>query len=166
METEAPKNSALNQNPSDFPPSAGISGLQAELTGEKKETHLNPNSSFSTTLGKNKLSLLNTFETMYQKLGGSTNIKNPFLDIDPDEDISVLWKKLGNNRMLGILHSFVLLRPLIKDAIEKEESKVLEQQENKINNEAKLLSDMAMKIDYLNTVVDGVVTRNAKNVLL
>ena len=110
-------------------------------------------------LGKRKRDLLDKFENMYQKLGGSANIENPFEGIDPEEDISKLWAKLGNNKMLGILHAFVLLRPVIKEAIEREEHKLIESEDDKVNNESKLISDMAMKVDYLNSVVHSVVSR-------
>lgn len=110
-------------------------------------------------LTKRKRDLLDKFENMYQKLGGSASIENPFENINPDEDVSELWKKLGNNKMLGVLHAFVLLRPVIKDAIEREEQNILKAEDEKANNEAKLLSDMAMKVDYLNSVVHSVVSR-------
>ena len=127
---------------------------QNEIMAEIKKSE-----SEEIALGKRKRDLLDKFENMYQKLGGSANIENPFEGIDPEEDISKLWAKLGNNKMLGILHAFVLLRPIIKEAIEKDEYKLVEAEDEKINNEAKIISDMAMKVDYLNNVVHSIVSK-------
>ncbi|CAI2365641.1 unnamed protein product [Moneuplotes crassus] len=108
---------------------------------------------------KQKRELVEKFETMYQRLGGPMNIDNPFEGVSPDDDISVLWKKLGNNQMLGILHSFILLRPIIKDAIEREEQGVIEKETENSNIESKLLNDMAMKVDFLSNMVNSVASR-------
>eukprot|EP00343_Euplotes_focardii_P000664 CAMPEP_0205803606 /NCGR_PEP_ID=MMETSP0205-20121125/6324_1 /ASSEMBLY_ACC=CAM_ASM_000278 /TAXON_ID=36767 /ORGANISM="Euplotes focardii, Strain TN1" /LENGTH=129 /DNA_ID=CAMNT_0053071981 /DNA_START=674 /DNA_END=1060 /DNA_ORIENTATION=- len=92
---------------------------------------------------KSKIDLLDKFETMYQRLGGASTIQNPFENINPDEDIKAVWEKLGNNKMLGVLHSFILLRPLIKEAIEKEQEQIIEPDADKQENESKLLTDMS-----------------------
>ena len=122
-------------------------------------TNINENIPEQNTIKDNERDLLDKFETMYQRLGGPQTIENPFEKIDPSEDMNSLWTKLGNNKMLGILHAFVLLRPLIKKAIEREEQVKVENEEGKIENESRLLNDMAMKVDYLNTVVTNVVNR-------
>ena len=109
---------------------------------------------------KQKLQLLDKFETMYQRLGGPNSIQNPFAEQDASSDINTLWKNLGNNKMLGILHGFVLLRPLIKDAIEREEHNIVKKAMSSDENEAKLLSEMAMKVDYLSSVVAAVADKN------
>uniref|UniRef100_A0A7S3J3S1 Uncharacterized protein n=1 Tax=Euplotes harpa TaxID=151035 RepID=A0A7S3J3S1_9SPIT len=96
---------------------------------------------------------------MYQLLGGSENIENPFDDLAPGEDISQLLERLGKEKMLGILHAFVLLRPVIKDSIEREEQRAVEAEITQTNHESKVISDMATKVEYLNSVVNSVFSR-------
>jgi len=111
------------------------------------------------TFGKRKRDLLDKFENMYQLLGGSENIENPFDDLAPGEDISQLLERLGKEKMLGILHAFVLLRPVIKDSIEREEQRAVEAEITQTNHESKVISDMATKVEYLNSVVNSVFSR-------
>lgn len=96
------------------------------------------------------LELLEKFENMYQKLGGKMTVENPLESIE-HEDMNTLWKKLGNNRMLGILHAFVLLRPVIKEALEHEQEQD--------GDEGKMLADVGMKVDYLESLVGGVLKK-------
>ena len=112
---------------------------------------------------KKRRDLLEVFEVMYQRLGGQINIENPFKDILPGDDITKLWEKIPNNKMLGILHGYVLLRSIIKAAIEKEEQSLIDCEAEKIENESIKINDLALKVEYLNNVMSSVVGRINSN---
>lgn len=126
---------------------------QNKMDSNSQLTFSEPSATPAPSLTKRKRDLIQKFEMMYQKLGGMSTIENPFATISPDEEVSEIWKKVGNNKMLGVLHAFVLLRPIIKDAVECDE--------NAEGEEAKLLSEVATKVDYLNSVVHEVVKRSS-----
>ena len=58
---------------------------------------------------KGKETIVETYENVYQKLENK-NIKNPFKDFNGEVGMNELLKKVGSDRMVGILHSFILLK--------------------------------------------------------
>lgn len=63
--------------------------------------------------------MLEKFETIYQKV--CHKLDNPFRKTNffspGDKSIKALWNSMSNEKMIGILHAFILLRPTIDKAI-------------------------------------------------
>ena len=65
---------------------------------------------------RKKKELLERFEMIYNKI--SVKMDNPFQDIKDGSQMQDLWSTMDDDRMVGLLHAFILLKPLIRSAIE------------------------------------------------
>ena len=68
---------------------------------------------------KRKRELLEKFELIYQKV--CPKLDNVFRGVsfyhNSDDSLKKSWNKMNNEKMIGVLHAFVLLKPTISKAI-------------------------------------------------
>lgn len=67
---------------------------------------------------KRKRELLEKFETIYQKVCHKLdNVFRGVQFINADDSLKKIWNRMNNEKMIGVLHAFVLLKPTLSKAL-------------------------------------------------